>query len=87
MVVEIGLGFVPGVMVFEALLGTQMDLSDETIQRLVGIFDTNAIEIRLTQSEVMALYAVACLLEHSCIPNVRMTFDKKYKVGVGRTKG
>lgn len=38
-------------MVFEALY-PQMDFSDELIQKINGIFDTNAIEIRLTQSEV-----------------------------------
>ncbi len=32
-------------MVFEALF-PQLDFSDELIQRLTGIFDTNAIEVR-----------------------------------------
>ena len=68
-----------GLMVFEALF-PQLDFSDELIHRIVGIFETNAIEIRLAQSEVMALYATACLLEHSCVPNVKMTFDENYKV-------
>ena len=58
----------------------QLDFSDEHIQRIVGIFDTNAIEIRLAQSEVMALYEMACMLEHSCSPNIRLTFDEKYNV-------
>ena len=70
-----------GVMVFEALY-PQLDLTDEMIQRVVGIFDTNAIEIRLTQSEVMALYSTACLLEHSCAPNLRMSFDEKFNVSL-----
>ncbi len=30
----------------------------------------------------MALYETACLLEHSCAPNVRMNFDKKFNVRV-----
>ncbi len=42
-------------MVFEALY-PQMDFSDELIQRINGIFDTNAIEIRLTQSEVFSRF-------------------------------
>ena len=58
----------------------QLDFTDENIQRIVGIFDTNAIEIRLAQSEVMALYEMACMLEHSCSPNIRLTFDDKYNV-------
>ena len=69
----------PGVMVFEALF-PQFDFSDERIQTLVGIFETNAIEIRLATSEVQALYETGCLLEHSCLPNLRMTFDDKFNV-------
>ena len=34
-----------GVMVFEALYPS-LNLTDELIQRISGIFDTNAIEIR-----------------------------------------
>ena len=37
--------FFLGVMVFEALYPS-LNLSDELIQRISGIFDTNAIEIR-----------------------------------------
>jgi len=70
-----------GVMVFEALC-PQLDFSDETIQKIVGIFDTNAIEIRLAASEVMALYEMACMLEHNCTPNIRMNFDEKYNITV-----
>ena len=67
-------------MVFEALC-PQYDFSDETIQRIVGIFETNAIEIRMAAtSDVMALFETACLLEHSCIPNLHITFDKKFNV-------
>ena len=69
-----------GIMVFEALC-PQYDFSDETIQRIVGIFETNAIEIRMAAtSDVMALFETACLLEHSCIPNLHITFDKKFNV-------
>ena len=69
-----------GIMVFEALC-PEYDFSDETIQKIVGIFETNAIEIRMAQSsDVMALYETACLLEHSCIPNLHITFDKKFNV-------
>ena len=64
---------------FEALC-TDLDFSDETIHRIVGVLDTNAIEIRLAASEILALYEMACLLEHSCVPNIRMSFDDKYNV-------
>ena len=70
-----------GIMVFEALC-PNYDFSDETIQRIVGIYDTNAIEIRLAMSDVMALYETACLLEHSCVPNLHITFDKQFNVSI-----
>ena len=31
-------------------------------------------------SDVHALYETACLLEHSCIPNIKLTFDDNYHV-------
>ena len=68
-----------GVMVFEALY-PMFDWSDELIQEIVGIFDTNAIEIRLPQSEINGLYELGSLMEHSCMPNISLSFDSKYKV-------
>ena len=68
-----------GVMVFEALY-PQFDFTDDTIQEIVGIFETNAIEIRLAQTEINGLYKIGSMLEHSCVPNVSLTFDDKFKV-------
>ena len=68
-----------GVMVFEVLY-PQFDFSDDTIQEIVGIFETNAIEIRLAQTEINGLYKIGSMLEHSCVPNVSLTFDDKFKV-------
>ena len=68
-----------GIMVFEAIC-PELDFSDETIQRIQGILETNKKEIRLSQSDCEALYAIACLMEHSCTPNVKITFDKDYSV-------
>ena len=65
-----------GVMVFEVLY-PQYDFSDQTIQEIVGIFETNAIEIRLAQSEINGLYEIGSLMEHSCVPNVNLNFDTK----------
>lgn len=70
-----------GIMVFEAIC-PELDFSDETIQRIQGILETNKKEIRLSQSDCEALYAIACLMEHSCTPNVKITFDKDYSITV-----
>ena len=68
-----------GVMVFEAIY-PEMDFSDETIQKIQGILETNKKEIRLAASDVEALYITACLMEHSCRPNVKITFEKDFTV-------
>ena len=70
-----------GIMVFEAIC-PEFDFSDETIQKIQGILDTNKKEIRLSQSDCEALYATACLLEHSCRPNVKITFEKDFSVNI-----
>merc|ERR550534_2871071 len=68
-------------MVFEAVC-PELDFSDETIQKIQGILETNKKEIRLSQSDCEAVYAIACLMEHSCTPNVKITFDKDFSVNV-----
>jgi len=70
-----------GIMVFEALC-PELDFSDETIQKIQGIMETNKKEIRLSQSDCEAIYAIACLMEHSCTPNVKITFDKDFTINV-----
>ncbi|XP_045774597.1 SET domain-containing protein SmydA-8 [Maniola jurtina] len=51
------------------------EISKELLHRMCGIIDTNALEIRLPGgSELNALYATTCLLEHSCIPNTKHVF-------------
>jgi len=70
-----------GIMVFEAVC-PEIDFSDETIQKIQGILETNKKEIRLSQSDCEAVYAIACLMEHSCTPNVKITFDKDFSINV-----
>ncbi|XP_068618077.1 SET domain-containing protein SmydA-8 [Battus philenor] len=52
------------------------EVSKDLIHKICGIIDTNALEIRLPDgSELQALYANTCILEHSCIPNTKHTFN------------
>lgn len=49
-------------------------ITAELLHKICGIIDTNALEIRLPQgTELSALYAVTCKMEHSCIPNTKHT--------------
>lgn len=47
----------------------------ELIQKILGILDTNAFEIRLPDSSILGVFAQASLLEHDCIANTHRTFD------------
>ena len=69
-----------------SLLFCRLTFSDETIQEIVGIFETNSIEIRLQQSEVNGLYEIGSMMEHSCCPNVRMSFDDKFNVSSSKVE-
>ena len=79
---------------FEALC-PEFDFSDETIQKIQvkfvsklcskliffqGILETNMKEIRLAASDAVGVYAMAAMMEHSCMPNIKMTFDKQFNV-------
>ena len=68
-------------MVFEALYPA-FDFSDDTIHEIIGIFETNAIEIRLAQSEINGIYEIGSMMEHSCVPNICLSFDDKFKVSI-----
>ena len=37
-------------------------------------------EIRLAASDAVGVYALAAMMEHSCMPNIKMTFDKQFNV-------
>uniref|UniRef100_V5G4W8 Protein msta, isoform B n=1 Tax=Anoplophora glabripennis TaxID=217634 RepID=V5G4W8_ANOGL len=60
------------------------DISRETIHKICGIIDVNALEIN-QDAEVSALYPTAYLLEHSCVPNSMHIFENEpsgYKITV-----
>ncbi|XP_014282492.1 SET domain-containing protein SmydA-8 [Halyomorpha halys] len=55
--------------------GIITNTSSEVIHVICGIIEVNALEIATGDGEVMAIYPNACLMEHSCIPNVKYTFN------------
>ncbi|CAH1164666.1 unnamed protein product [Phyllotreta striolata] len=58
------------------------DISRETIHKICGVIDVNALEIN-QQAEITALYPTAYLLEHNCLPNTTHIFDNDgYKITV-----
>ena len=61
------------------IIHNRLQLEDEydteLIDKVLGILDTNAFEIRLPDSSILGVYQKASLLEHDCIPNTHRTFD------------
>ncbi|KAL3272852.1 hypothetical protein HHI36_014313 [Cryptolaemus montrouzieri] len=60
------------------------DTSKETIHKICGIIDVNALEIN-QDAEISALYPTAYLMEHNCVPNSVHSFDnvsQGYKISI-----
>lgn len=53
------------------------DTSASCLHWICGVIDVNALDIgRYTQG----LYSVICLMEHSCLPNVKYIFEPNTNV-------
>lgn len=46
------------------------------LHKLYGIIETNAMYLT-TNNDIAGLYAIGCMIEHSCCPNSLFVFDKK----------
>ncbi|XP_072945067.1 SET domain-containing protein SmydA-8 [Epargyreus clarus] len=56
------------------------EISEQLLHEMCGIIDTNGLEIRLPEgSELLALYAKTCIMEHSCVPNTKHSFNLSKK--------
>nr|XP_022900334.1 protein msta isoform X1 [Onthophagus taurus] len=53
------------------------DMSRETLHKICGIIDVNGLEVN-QGAEVMALYPIACSMEHNCIPNTIHSFEDEF---------
>ena len=62
----------------KALLGHK-DWSQEEILRCCGYLDSNAFKVD-AGSGVRALYALASMINHDCVPNSRVSFDSKKRL-------
>lgn len=66
--------------ILEGKSGKQVlkDISKETIHRICGLIDVNALEIN-QDAEVTALYATSYLMEHNCVCNTMHNFENSDK--------
>lgn len=58
----------------------QIDSSEDSIEKIIGILDTNAVDIVLKENTVSGLFHLFSMIEHSCIPNVKFHFNSKHQV-------
>ncbi|XP_050308455.1 SET domain-containing protein SmydA-8-like isoform X2 [Anthonomus grandis grandis] len=72
--------------ILEGKSGKQVlkDISKETIHKICGVIDVNALEIN-QDAEITALYPTAYLMEHNCLSNTVHQFensDKGYTITI-----
>ena len=58
----------------------EIDCSERTIHTVTGITDVNALEIRMSETDILGLYPTFAMLEHSCTPNTRHSFTSERRV-------
>ncbi|XP_075213241.1 SET domain-containing protein SmydA-8-like [Lycorma delicatula] len=58
-----------------------LNYSKELLQRICGVLDVNALEIRgAGDIGLLALYPTICLLEHNCLPNTIYHYSPEFKI-------
>lgn len=57
-----------------------IDSSETMIHRIIGILDTNCVDLPVGGRDIAGLYPLFSIMEHSCIPNVKVTFTRKKQI-------
>jgi len=56
--------------------GEEFETSSDIIHKICGILDVNALDVQVAGLELTAIYPTVSKLEHNCLPNVGISFDK-----------
>ncbi|XKL60846.1 hypothetical protein PGB90_007903 [Kerria lacca] len=51
-------------------------ITEEAFHRVCGILDVNGLDVPFGSTELLALYPTFVLIEHSCLPNTKISFNK-----------
>ncbi|CAG0922260.1 unnamed protein product [Notodromas monacha] len=51
------------------------DVTEADAKHVIGAVDVNGLEVRKEDLDYLAIYPYAILMEHSCIPNTKHTFE------------
>lgn len=54
----------------------EFEASPDLIHKICGILDINALDVQISGMELTAIYPCVSMLEHSCLPNASLSFDK-----------
>lgn len=54
----------------------EFEASSDLIHKICGILDVNALDVQVAGVELTAIYPRVSMLEHNCLPNVNLLFDK-----------
>lgn len=56
-------------------LSEYSDVTENLFHRICGILDVNGIDVPTGSTELFALYQTFGLIEHSCLPNIKISFN------------
>ncbi|KAL7635177.1 UNVERIFIED_CONTAM: hypothetical protein RMT77_014163 [Armadillidium vulgare] len=57
-----------------------LDSSETLIHRIIGILDTNSVDIPIGGRDIAGVYPLFSMIENSCIPNVKISFTRKKQI-------
>lgn len=57
-------------------LSEEFEASSDLIHKICGILDVNALDVQVAGLELTAIYPTVSKLEHNCLPNIGISFDK-----------
>lgn len=58
------------------------EASTDLIHKICGILDVNSIDVQIAGMELSAVYPTVSMIEHNCIPNACLLFDKFGRIRV-----
>lgn len=60
----------------------EFEASSDLIHKVCGILDVNALDVNVAEMELTGVYPTVSILEHNCLPNTSMSFDKFGRINV-----
>lgn len=54
----------------------EFEASSDLIHKICAILDLNALDVQVSGMDLTAVYPTVSKLEHNCLPNTSISFDK-----------